>query len=216
MAIIEFDMNYSEQPAFLFFFIITVLAVWLILFVFSLKIHGFKKTIRYFFPMIFISLFLETSALSKGNFYYPGYFMYISILGGSVPIIILLGWSVNLFLFTNIGEHVISKFYNKKNFIQIVIISLIAGLFALLLDLLQDPIAHHNGWWVWNKSMAFVKFFDVPLSNFMGWFLIISGMCLLTLIIDRSAFSENRKLAISFSIIPIVFIPIVIYFNYLT
>lgn len=215
MNLFGFNQNFGETSEYLYFFIATVLVVWFLLLFFSLKVYGFKKTIRFFLPIFFISLFLETIALSKGNYYYPGYLFYISIFGGSLPIIIPLSWCVNLVLFSNVSDIIVSKFFVKQKFIHLLFISILAGLLVVLLDIFYDPIAHHNKWWVWNKSLPFVKFFGVPVSNFMGLFISLSGMCLLTLLIDRSEFSENRKLAISLSIIPIVFIPIVIYFEYL-
>lgn len=212
MNFIEYSQNFEVGTPFLHLFIFTAFVVWISLVVYSYKKNGFLKTIRYFFPMVFITIFLETIAISQGSFYYQNYFVYVSFMNGSVPIIILLGWSSSLFLYMNIGKNIVNRYYQKQNILQNILISITAGLLAVSVDLIQDPVAHHNNWWIWTKSTAFLKFYDVPLSNFTGWFIIISGMTLITLIIDKSQHSEIRKVLISFSIILTVFIPIVIYF----
>ena len=212
MGLIEINQNFSLTNNYLIIFIILLLIVWFTLVFYSLKKYGKIKTIRYFLPIMIISLFLESAPIAHGNFYYPGYLVYLSVLGGGVPLIILMGWSINLFLFMHLGKKVGMKIYKKVNFLQLFIISCLSGFFAVCLDLLEDPIAHHNNWWVWTKSSAIAKFYGVPFSNFIGWFVIIGGMTLVTLLIDRSGFSERRKTVLSFSSILIVFIAIVVYF----
>jgi uncharacterized membrane protein len=203
MFFIEINTEFGGRSEFLYIFIITILVVWSSLIIYSLRKHGAKKTIRYFVPMMLTALFLEASAVSNGRYVYTGYIINFSILGGSVPLIILLGWSSNLFLFLNMGKHAILKLYQKQNLIQIILISTISSFFGVCLDLLEDPIAQHNKWWIWNQSASGLKFYEVPFSNLIDWFIIIFYMSLVTLLIDRSRYSENRKLAIAFSSLPI-------------
>ena len=92
------------QSEFLYMFVITIAAVWALLVIYSFKAYGAKKTIRYFFPMMVAALFLEAEAVSSGRYFYPGHLLYISVIGGSVPIIILIGWSANLFLFLKLSS----------------------------------------------------------------------------------------------------------------
>lgn len=208
MISIDIGQNFGEQSQYLLFFIITVSIVWLSLVIYSYKKNGTKKTIMYFLPMILAALFIESAGVAGGRYYYPGYMLYISIVGGVgnegfVPIIIILGWSANLILLLNIAKHVVLKIYHKRNFLQIVLISFSAGFFAVCLDLLEDPLAHHNNWWIWDKSIVGVTFFDVPLINFAGWFILIFYMSLITLLIERSRFSLNRKVLLSVTSISI-------------
>lgn len=197
MQFIEINQNFGEQTEFLYLFIITALIVWLTLAIFSLKKYGIKKTTRYFLPMIVAALVIESAGVAAGRYYYPGYFLYLSAVGGGVPLIIVLAWSANLVLFLNMGKQVVLRFYKKRNISQIVIVSAMAGLFAVCLDLLEDPLAHHNNWWIWKESLTGIKFYGVPFINFVGWFILIFYMSLATLLIERSDYSENRKLLIS-------------------
>lgn len=187
-------------------FVLMIFVVWFILLIFSLKRYGLNKTIRYFVPICITGLIGELCAVANGGYDYPGYLLYVNLFGGLVPVIIGLGWSVNLFLFLHLGKDVISRFYKKDNFKKIFLISICSGFFALCLDILEDPLAHHNSWWLWDKSIERLYIANVPVSNYAGWFLIVGGMTLLTLMIDRSKYSENRKLLINLTTPFIIFI----------
>ena len=197
MLYAELNLNFGEGTQLLFLFIFTSVVVWLSLFYFSLKKYGYKKTIIYFLPMIIAALIIESAGVASGRYYYPGYILYLSVVGGAVPLIIILAWSANLFLFLNIGKYVVSKIYDKVNLLQIFLISFTAGILGVCLDLLEDPLAHHNHWWIWENTGTGINFFGVPILNFFGWFNLIFFMSLATLIIERSKFSINRKVLIS-------------------
>ena len=203
MIYIEINQNFGAQGEFLHLFIITIFIVWLSLVVYSYKKYGSKKTVMYFLPMIVAALFIESAGVASGRYYYPGYILYLSVVGGGVPLIIILGWSANLFLLFNMAKHVVLKIYQKRNFLQILLVSIVAGFFAVCLDLLEDPLAHHNNWWIWKETFGGATFYGVPFLNFMGWFVLIFYMTLATLLIERSRFSENRKILLSLSSISI-------------
>jgi len=203
MLWVDINQNFGEQTEFLLPFLITSFLVWLILVIFSYYRNGLKKTIMYFLPMIIIALFIESAGVASGRYYYPGYILYLSVVGGGVPLIIILAWSANLFLFFNMGKHIVLNVYQKRNFLQIFLISITAGVIAVCLDLLEDPLAHYNNWWIWKESIGGVKFYEVPLLNFVGWFFLIFFMSLSTLLIERSKFTDNRKLLISITSISI-------------
>ena len=203
MIFIELNQNIGENTQHLLLFIFTASVIWLALFLYSYKRFGLKRTGMYFLPMIVAALFIESAGVASGRYHYPGYILYFSVVGGGVPLIIILAWSANLILFMNMARHVVSKIYTKYNFLQVFLISVVAGLFGVLLDLLEDPIAHHNNWWIWEDSLAGFKFYEVPFLNFVGWFVLLFFMSLATLLIERSNFSENRKLLISISSISV-------------
>ncbi len=203
MIYVNFNPNFGENTQLLHLFVFTICVVWVLLILFSYKKYGWKKTCMYFLPMILAALFIESAGVASGRYYYPGYFLYVSVVGGGVPLSIVLAWSANLFLFMNMGKHAVSQIYDKKNHLQILLISILAGLFGVFLDMLEDPIAHHNNWWVWKSSLEGVKFFEVPLLNFIGWFVLLFFMTFATVLIERSRFSENRKVLISISSVAI-------------
>ena len=125
MLWVDINQNFGEQTEFLLPFLITVFLVWLILVIFSYYRYGLKKTTMYFLPMIIIALFIESAGVASGRYNYPGYILYLSVVAGGVPLIIVLAWSANLFLFFNIGKHIVLNLYQKRNFLQIFLISII-------------------------------------------------------------------------------------------
>jgi|GEM_PF-1238882 uncharacterized membrane protein len=203
MAIIEINQNFGEHTQLLAPFIAVIAITWVFLVYYSYKKYGTRMTIVYFLPIIIATLIIESAGVAGGRYYYSGYIIYLSVVGGAVPLIIILAWSVNLFLFMNLGKYFISKLYQKQNYVRIIFISFAAGVFGVCLDLLEDPIAHHNNWWIWGESLAGIKFFNVPILNFVGWFVLIFFMSIATLLIERSRFSENRKVLLSISSIAI-------------
>jgi len=200
---IEINLNFGENTRLLAPFIGVIAIVWLFLVYYSYKKYGMKRTIIYFLPIIIATLLIESAGVASGRYYYSGYIIYLSVVGGAVPLIIILAWSANLFLFMNMGKYFISNIYQKQNYLQIIFISLVAGLFGVCLDLLEDPIAHYNNWWIWETSLTGIKFFNVPILNFIGWFVLIFFMSIATLLIERSRFSENRKVLLSITSISI-------------
>ncbi len=199
MFFIEINQNFGEQTRLLAPFIFVIAISWIVLVTYSYKKYGTKMTLMYFLPIIIATLLIESAGVAGGRYYYPGYILYLSVVGGAVPLIIIVAWSVNLFLCMNLGKHFILKLYKKRNLLQIVLISATAGLFGVCLDLLEDPLAHYNNWWIWETSLEGVKYFDVPILNFIGWFMLIFFMSNATLLIERSKFSDNRKVLISIS-----------------
>ncbi|MEF8849038.1 MAG: carotenoid biosynthesis protein [Candidatus Thermoplasmatota archaeon] len=211
MRFIDINFNFGDGSELLIWFIITVLISWLILLFHSIKYYGAKKTFRYFFPIILAGLFIESAGAASGRYVYPGYFIYLSIFeNGWVPLAIVIGWSVNLFLFLHMAKHFINKIYKKRNLFQILSISTVAGFFAVCLDSLQDPLAHHNSWWTWSQSLSGVTFYDVPILNFVGWFLLIFYMSIATMLIERMEYTENRKVLLSISSLSITGLAILI------
>ena len=199
MGFIEINLNFGENTSLLALFIAMITIVWVFLVYYSYKKYGTKMTIMYFLPIIIATLLIESAGVAGGRYYYPGYIIYLSVVGGAVPLIIILAWSVNLFLFMHMGKYFISKVYQKQNYMQIILISFTAGVFGVCLDLLEDPIAHYNNWWIWKTSLNGIKFFNVPILNFIGWFVLIFFISVATLFIERSRFSENRKVLLSIS-----------------
>jgi len=212
MALVEINSNFIKEIGSLHVFILTIFIVWVILLFFSLKKYGIKKTIRYFLPIVIVTLIIELIGVANSGYYYPGYLFYISAMGNNVPLIIILGWSANLFLLLHMGKSVVIRLYNKDNFLRILLISICAGVFGVCMDLIEDPLAHHESWWIWNETQQRATLFDVPLTNFAGWFIIIGGITLLTLLIERSQYTENMKVLISISSSTIVLIPLGFYF----
>ncbi len=80
-------------------------------------------------------------------------------------------------------------------------VPILTGIIAIVLDLFIDPIAVNAGYWIW-----FVKgtvYYEIPLLNFVGWFVLMFLASLAWIIIIRQQ-QWNYGKKIIFSIIALV------------
>ncbi len=115
---------------------------------------------------------LETLGISTGSYTYsafagslfpgyPGYFVWIGI----VPLWIEMGW----FIVSASSFMIFHDVLLPRS--KTISAALLAGLFAVELDLMIDPIASSNRLWIWiGPSMSLM---GIPLYNYVGWFVMI-------------------------------------------
>lgn len=105
-----------------------------------------------------------------------------------VPLIIGVNW----IMLTMISAAVTAKLK-----IHWIIKAILATFLMLILDLLIEPVAIKSDYWTWNG--------DIPLSNFIGWFLIA---LLLQILYFGSKLNEPNKVAVVLFFIQIAFFTI--------
>jgi len=144
----------------------------------GLVFYGLKKrygwTVASFFLLgsILWTTPLETLGISTGSYTYSafagslfpgyaGYFVWIGI----VPLWIEMGWFiVSASSFVLFHDVLLPRS-------RTLAAALFAGLFAVDLDLMIDPVASSNRLWIWiGPSLSFM---GIPLYNYVGWFLMI-------------------------------------------
>jgi len=92
---------------------------------------------------------------------YRGYLLWI----GVVPLWIEMGWFiVSASSFVLFHDVLLPKS-------KTLAAGLLAGLFAVNLDLMIDPVASSNRLWVWIGPS--LNLFDIPVYNYVGWFVMI-------------------------------------------
>jgi uncharacterized membrane protein len=92
---------------------------------------------------------------------YPGYFFWV----GQVPLWIELGWViVAISLFVLFHEVLLP---GRSPLLQ----AACAGLFAVNIDMVIDPVAVANNLWRWVNPSVYVL--GVPIYNWVGWFCLI-------------------------------------------
>jgi putative membrane protein len=98
-----------------------------------------------------------------GTYYFTrGFFWFLE-----TPVLACLGWFFVAYSCVYVAEILIPKArYAWK--------ATLGGLLAMNLDLWLDPVQTHEKWisWVWVSPDA-INIFNIPLSNFIGWFLLI-------------------------------------------
>ena len=95
------------------------------------------------------------------NSHYAGYLFWV----GQVPLWIELGWvivAISLFIFFH--EVLLP---GRSPLLQ----AACAGLFAVNIDLVIDPVAVANNLWQWINPSVYIL--GVPIYNFVGWFCLI-------------------------------------------
>src|SRR5579872_6891580 len=140
--------------------------------------YGLKKrfgwTIALFFLLgsILWTTPLETLGIYTGSYTYsafagslfPAYSGYLVWIG-IVPLWVEMGWFiVSASSFMIFHEVLLSRS-------RTIAAAVFAGLFAVDLDLMIDPVASSNKLWVWMGSS--MSLMGIPLYNYVGWFLMI-------------------------------------------
>ncbi len=70
----------------------------------------------------------------------------------------------------------------------------LAALFVTLLDVVVDPLAHRGDQWFLGKIYYYAYpglYFDVPLSNYIGWYLVAFSICLAGLVFAKYSQSSS-------------------------
>jgi hypothetical protein len=119
------------------------------------------------------------SAFQKHNYQYPGQTKLW------VFSFILFGWTYTCGACLFIAEGILARkgedISTQKNLLWQV--PLLTGIIAVALDLFMDPVAVRVGIWVW-----FIKgnvYYQIPLLNFVGWFVLMACAPLAWIIIIR-------------------------------
>jgi putative membrane protein len=83
-------------------------------------------------------------------------------------------------------------------------VPVLTGIIAVVLDLFIDPIAVRTGYWVW--SVKGTVYYEIPLLNFVGWFVLMFLASLAWILIMRQQHWKNtKKIIVSFiSLIPLI------------
>lgn len=128
------------------------------------KRWGKKNTLLFFLPLFVYGWILEASAIGIFQRYEYGDGFFVTIIGA--PLCIAAGWAS----ITYSGLCIAKSF--SSSHIQI---ALFTALWGLCIDFSMDGLAVLMGYWTWFAPAGVVlPYFDVPVSNFIGWFIILS------------------------------------------
>lgn len=129
------------------------------------RIHGSPGTMAFLALIVAIPFASEFSGVLAGVPY--GAYRYVDapppFVFGLVPLFILIAW-------VGIGYMAIATTTIALGRSRWWLAPL-DGLLATAWDAVVDPLAVHARYWVWDSSQGF---YGVPLSNFLGWFLVVT------------------------------------------
>jgi uncharacterized membrane protein len=142
----------------------------------SYKTFGWWKT-----TLFFVGSFLFTS-LEENVWILVGYFSgtptyYFSpeqyyLWFGVCPLSVAIGW----FFISYSVVYIATKLFKNRG---VLTRAAVGGLLAMNLDLMVDPIAVRNLWWAWPQAETLATqqttfwILGIPVTNFIGWFLLI-------------------------------------------
>ena len=177
----------------------------ILIFIHSYKFRGLFKSLLLFLGAIVVGGGVENANSLLGGYHYPGSDFTIFLV--DCPFDVVLGWYVLIYCCTFMAHTIIGKGKGSlqtigigtepengidKNFIKLSILrGMMAGLFAVLLDLLIDPVAVENGWWVWEIDNIYIQ--GVPLGNYIGWWMLISTSAIFYDLIVTYGSIKNKK-----------------------
>ncbi len=151
----------------------------------SFKFRGVYKTLLLFFGAVIAGGGLENGASLFGGYYYPG--DTLTIFLSHCPLDVVMGWVVLIYCSSYMAHVLVGKGRGSlltmgfgtapehgidKQFIKLTVLrAALAGAIAVNLDLLIDPVAVANSWWVWQVNNVYIQ--GVPLANYIGWWFMI-------------------------------------------
>lgn len=146
------------------------------------------SVILFFFGAIFIGTLSEAVTILTTNSYdYVGFSFYI----GPVPLFITIGWCNSFYFTWHISNQITFKLKDKKFFY--VANAITAGIAGVLIDLYFDPVAVSLDWWQWKNGSAY---FNVPVINFIGWFIFCGGYAPIYNYFNKKDLSGLKKTAL--------------------
>lgn len=177
------------------FFILTV--------IYSYKIWGKWKTIREFTFGFYLTWAAETVAVIYGAYLYPDWLIYLPPFPKWTPIGVPFAWAGMVFCIMTITNVIFKKYQN--NFFKIAFAD---GAIALGIDLVLDPVVANEPirQWVWYEAgmKAYkVTFLNIPILNFIAWFLLIFFFSSQIRYIESKDWSDWKKFGLIFLLVPI-------------
>jgi len=142
-----------------------------------IRIHGLRGTMAFIALVLAIPYASEFVGVLTGVPY--GAYTYTGLhpwLFGLVPVFILIAW-------INIGYLAIATTTVGLGRSSLWLAPL-DGIVAAAWDVMVDPLAVRAGYWTWTSPDGF---YGVPLSNFFGWFLVVTILSL----VARSVWSRD-------------------------
>lgn len=143
----------------------------------------------------FIAEVLGTnSGIPFGKYYYTD-FLGEKFLG--VPVVVPLVWFVISYLSYSIVVGNKGKSRDNSGRAKLIAkIALLAAFGAVSWDFMIDPMFSAYGYWVWTRQFLPLPELDgIPLTNFLGWFLLVAVMVFICLSIlsPKTNYSELIK-----------------------
>ena len=151
---------------------------------------GVRKALLFLVVTSVIGFLAEVLGTSTG---FPfGKYYYTNFLGPKefgVPEVVPLVWFVIAYLTFSIARHAFGR--QEQSGKDLMWFALLAAFGSVAWDFLIDPMFSSYGYWVWTgQFFALPELDGIPLTNFVGWFVLIILMLFVYFALSKS----NRRI----------------------
>lgn len=146
--------------------------------------YGWKRSLLVLIPAFVIATISEILGVNYGLIF--GNYHYTGILGfeiGGFPVLVGVTWASILYTAYCITDILIPiRIRKTDSLIQrlpvYLVLAMIAAFATTAWDMMIDPVAVDQGWWIWERGGAYVPYIEngVPIQNFVGWW-SVSFVC---------------------------------------
>ncbi|MCD8502529.1 MAG: carotenoid biosynthesis protein [Bacillaceae bacterium] len=125
--------------------------------------------------IIFSTIFVEWIGVEYNLFF--GHYDYNSDFGpkiAGVPIAIGFAWLMVIATTHVLAKQIVRLFTLKHRLLLGFCYAIIGAFAAVVIDLVIDPVAFQvKEYWIWYEGGFY---YEIPLSNFLGWFILAFGI----------------------------------------
>jgi len=140
---------------------------------------GWKRSLLMFCLSFVMAFIAEALGVNFGLVF--GHYYYTPMLGPSlfgVPFLAALAWEPIVYAAFCLGDMLVSRGENLLPSVlhktSVLWVAALGALATTAWDMMIDPIAVSQGWWVWVDGGPYVPYVaqGVPITNFLGWLLV--------------------------------------------
>jgi uncharacterized membrane protein len=167
---------------------------------------GWRRSLLMFLLSFLVAFTAEALGVNFGLIF--GRYYYTQALGVQVfgvPILAALAWEPIVyaaFLITDILAPLLVDHTDSwmKRFPAYIWMAIVGALATTAWDMMIDPIAVSQGWWVWQDGGAYMPYVanGVPIQNFIGWLGVAFVINLIYRLMGDSTPNLRRSLFLSF------------------
>jgi uncharacterized membrane protein len=133
---------------------------------------GWRRSLVLFSGSFLLAFTAEALGVNFGLIF--GRYYYTSFLGPGlfgVPFLAALAWEPILYAAFSLTQIFLPVGLSPRSFPAWLGAAGIGALATTAWDMMIDPIAVHQGWWVWLDGGPYIRDIEsgVPISNFVGW-----------------------------------------------
>lgn len=154
---------------------------------------GVRKALLFLVVTSVIGFLAEVLGTSTG---FPfGKYIYTDFLGPKVfgvPEVVPFVWFVIAYLTFSIARNAFGRQKHTKK--DLMSLALLAAFGSVAWDFLIDPMFSSYGYWVWTgQFFALPELDGIPLTNFVGWFVLVILMLSVYFVVSKSSRSITKR-----------------------